>query len=131
MRAFKALVWAVQMKALGNVGVILFLILAGYILLNEKSDLRKSSKRVAVISGSSSKLIGQKASRDLMPFELQRQRINNETVYKFQSNDSNVSYELEESELDKFGVQLIDFKNVNRDHVRPAGMINDSGIKRF
>jgi hypothetical protein len=113
------------MKALANVGVTVFLILAGYILINEKGILRKSPKRVAVISGSSSKLIGQKSSRDLMPFELQRQRINNETVYKFQSNNSGEFYELEESDLDKFRVQLIDFKNVNRDHIRPANMIND------
>lgn len=114
------------MKVLTNVVVILFIVFAGYLLINERGVLRKSPKRVAVISGSSSKLIGQKPSRDLMPIELQRQRINNETVYKFQSNDSNESYELEESDLDKFGVQLIDFKNVNRDHVRPANMINDN-----
>lgn len=114
------------MKVLANVSVFLFLIFAGYILINEKGSFRKSPKRVAVISGSSSKLIGQKASHDLMPMDLQRQRINNETVYKFQSNDSGESYELEESDMDKFGVQLIDFKNVNRDHVRPADMINDN-----
>jgi len=120
---------AVEMKVLANVGVILFLVLAGYILMNEKSGLSKSPRRASVIiSGSSSKLIGQKPSRDLMTLELQRQRINNETVYKFQSNDSGEAYELEESDLDKFGVQLIDFKNVNRDHARPSDMINDSAL---
>lgn len=118
------------MKVLANVGVILFIVLAGYLLINEKGMLRKTPKRVAVITGTSSKLIGQKPSRDLMPFEIQRQRITSETTYKFQSNDSGESYELHETDLDKFGVQLIDFKNVNRDHVGPANMINDN-VKRL
>lgn len=118
------------MKILVNVGVFLFIALAGYLLINERGA-RKPVKSVAVITGSSSKLIGQRPSRDPFPFELQRQRINSETVYKFQSNDSGESYELEESDLDKFGVQLIDFKNVNRNHIRPADMINDRKVKRF
>lgn len=119
------------MKVLVNIGLVLFIALAGYLLLNEKGAHKSSPKRVAVITGSSSKLIGQRPSRDPFPFELQRQRINSETVYKFQSNDSGESYELEESDLDKFGVQLIDFKNVNRNHIRPADMINDRKVKRF
>lgn len=117
------------MKFLTNLGVFLFLVLTAYLLLNERTGHIRSPKRVAVISGSSSKLIGQMPSRDLRPFELQRQRMDSETIYKFQSNKTGVSYELEEKDLDKFGVQLIDFKNVNRDHVRPTDMINDKKIK--
>lgn len=121
------------MKFFANVFVIFFISFATYLLLNEKGGFSKRPhvKRVAEITGSSSRMIGQKPSRDPFPFEIQRQRINSETVYKFQSNDSGESYELEESDLDKFGVQLIDFKNVNRDHIRPADMINDHKAKRF
>jgi hypothetical protein len=100
--------------------------------LNEKTrNTQPHVKRVAEITGSSSKLIGQKNVRDPFPYELQRQRINNGTVYKFQSNHSGESYELEESDLDKFGVQLIDFKNVNRNRARPTDMINDHKVKRL
>lgn len=125
--------WAIKMKFFTNVFIVLFISLAAYLLLNEKGVITKKTptKRVAEITGSNSKLIGQRPARDPFPFELQRQRINSETVYKFQSNDSGESYELEESDLDKFGVQLIDFKNVNRNHIRPADMINDRKVKRF
>lgn len=119
------------MKFFANVFLILFISLSAYFLLNERTFYKKKAKPVSMISGTTSRIIGQRPSRDLHPFELQRARINNETVYKFQSNKSGESYELEDSDLDKFGVQLIDFKNVNRNHARPAGMINDSGIKRL
>lgn len=118
-----------KLKFTANIFITFFLVLAGYILINERSVLESSAKRQTIISGSSSKLIGQRPGRDLMPFEIQRQRIHNETIYKFQSSDSGESYELEESDLDKFGAQIINFKNVNRDHAKSINMINDSSIK--
>ena len=114
------------MKFFVNVGLIIFLTLAAYLLLNENNRARKP----VTISGSTSKLIGIRTNHELMPFELQQMRINSETIYRFQSTKSGESYELHESDLDKFDAKLIDFKNINRDYVRPANMIKDN-LKRF
>lgn len=120
------------MKFFTNIFLFFFITFAAYLLLNEKAGSVKGPqvKRVAEITGSSSKVIGQKNTNDPFPFELQRQRINNETIYRFESNDSAESYELEESDMDKFGVQLIDFKNVNRQYVRPVDVVNDLKARR-
>ena len=114
------------MKFFVNVSLIVFLTLAAYLLLNENNR----SRRPVTISGSTSKLIGIRPNHELMPFELQRARINSETIYRFQSNKSGESYELHESDLDKFEMQLIEFKNINRNHIRPVDMVNDN-LKRF
>lgn len=115
------------MKFFANVFVFGFIVLAGYLLLHEKGASRPVTvKRVAEITGTTRKLIGQRPSRDLYPFELQRQRIESETTYKFQSNSSGESYELQDSDMEKFGVQLMDFKNVNRGSLRRGTIINET-----
>ena len=121
------------MKFFTNLFLFLFITFAAYLLLNEKTVLTKRSqiKKISRISGSTSKIIGQRLTQDLSTFELQRQRINSEAVYKFQSLNSGESYELDDSDLDKFGVQLLDFNNLNRDINRSKSGINNLKVKRF
>ncbi len=77
--------------------------------MNEKTGQAKRirAKRVVEISGLTPKKTGRIPARvperDLFLFEIQRQRINDETIYKFHSNDTNESFELGESDLDKRG----------------------------
>ena len=93
------------MKFFTNLFLIFFISLAAYLLLNEKTGLKKrlSLKRASEVSGSPSKKLRQAPKRDPYLFEIQRQRINSETIYKFQSNKNNESYDLHESDLDRFG----------------------------
>ena len=94
------------MKLFTNLFLIIFISFAAYLLLNEQSVLSKRlrGKKEAEISSSTSKVKRQIPVRDPFLFEIQRQQINSETIYKFQSNKSNKSYELHESELDKLGM---------------------------
>lgn len=121
------------MKLFTNLFIVLFISVAAYLVLNEKAEPTKriKTKRAVAISGSISKKIGQIPARDPFLFEIQRQRINSETIYKFQSNDTKESYELHESDLDRFGMQINDFNNLNRDNDRPSGVINQRKTKQL
>lgn len=92
------------MKLFTNLFLIFFISLAAYLLLNEKTGSRKriNIKKATKISNSASKKLKQVPKRDPYLFEIQRQRINSETIYKFQSNKNNESYNLHESDLDGF-----------------------------
>lgn len=121
------------MKFFTYVFIFAFISLAAYLLLNEKSRSTKhlQVKRIIEIKSSTRKRIGQIPNYNPSILELQRQRIRSETVYRFQSNDTSESYELDESDLDKFGIQLMDFKNLNRDEAPSIRIINERKLKRL
>lgn len=88
--------------------------LAIYLLLNEKQILGEARPK-KLSPASLSKIIGEKKGRDLEPFELQRQRINDESVVTFKSTDNDETYELHEDELAEFDSALRAMKAVKHD----------------
>lgn len=62
-----------------------------------------------------SKVIGEKKSRDLLPYELQRQRINDEAIFKFENAQTDEAYELREDEMAEFDSALRALKGVRND----------------
>ena len=88
---------------------ICFIAIAAIYLAEERSDIKKT-----VLS--SSKAIGEKASRDLIqsPHEMQRMPIDPTPVVKFKSASIDETYELDEHELEDFTKQIRGLKSVNQ-----------------
>lgn len=100
------------MKILGITSFILFLFLTVYVLLTKKIPSGKFPQKLS--PPSTSKIIGEKKTVNLPAYELQRQRMDEETVFTFESKKSGEIYELDEEELDSFNKSLGDLKQVNR-----------------
>ena len=97
--------------------------LAIYLLLHEKEIMGTTNPK-KLHPASVSKVVGEKKSRDLPPYELQRQRIKDETVFKFESTQGDEGYELREDELQEFDSALKVMKGVRA--IRPD---TDDGLK--
>lgn len=100
------------MKILAIISFILFLFLTIYVLLTKKIPSGKFPKKLS--PPSTSKVIGEKKSINIPAYELQRQRIEDETVYTFESKNSGEMYELDEAELESFSSSLENLKQVNK-----------------
>ena len=88
-----------------------------YLLLNEK-NMANPHANVAGFKPVKAKKIGEHIRQDFPVYELQRQQIKSQTIYKFEAENKKDSYELDEEELDAFSRGL----NGLRD-VRDAGQI--------
>lgn len=97
--------------------------LAIYLLFHEKEIMGTTNpKKLHPVSVS--KAVGEKKSRDLSPYELQRQRIKDETVFKFESTQRDEVFELREDELQEFDNALKVMKGV-----RAITPDTDDGLK--
>ncbi|MBY0413473.1 MAG: hypothetical protein K2Q18_04880 [Bdellovibrionales bacterium] len=97
--------------------LVLFMCGAVYLLFNEG---KSKSKHVRESRGYYAKFISEKPksmikrsspTRELRPFELQRQRINSESIYHFEDTESKESYEMDETELEKFNLGIKKIKD--------------------
>jgi hypothetical protein len=110
-------------------GLTLFMCGAIYLLLNENKFLKTSRKKHQNknLVVSISKKIGEKRRQDFTPYELQRMRINAESVIHFESTKTSESYELDESELEEFSKQLNGVRAINSidsNHMIPSDVVD-------
>ncbi|AUN97031.1 hypothetical protein C0V70_02700 [Bacteriovorax stolpii] len=122
------------MKVISIAAFVAFMALAIYLLLHEKEFMGESRHR-KLQPVSKSKIIGQRQERELQPFELQRQRINNEAIFKFENSDTNETYEFREDEMAEFDSALKTLKEVKReikgDTTDPNVINNTKVIKEY
>lgn len=86
--------------------------LAVYLLLHERQIMGTTNPR-KLAPVSSSKIIGEK----IPAYELQRQRIKDETIFTFENTKGDESYQLREDELQEFDEALRAMKGVK--NIRP------------
>jgi hypothetical protein len=89
------------------IALIGFMGISTYLLLNERKVKRTALKPI-----STSKRIGEKTRADFPAYELQRQRIEETTVYKFESKNKEDNYELDEDQLNEFAHSMNSLKEV-------------------
>ncbi len=100
------------MKTISIIAFVLFLCLTIYVLLTKKIPTGKMPKKLG--PPSTSKVIGEKKVINLPAYELQRQRMADETIFTFESKTTGEIYELDEEELDSFSKSIEGLKKVNR-----------------
>nr|BDT27066.1 hypothetical protein BHI3_05320 [Bacteriovorax sp. HI3] len=122
------------MKVISITAFVAFMALAIYLLLHEREFMGESKPR-KLQPISKSKIIGQRQERELQPFELQRQRINNEAIFKFENSDTKETYEFREDEMAEFDSALKTLKEVKReikgDTTDPNVINNSKVIKEY
>ena len=122
------------MKVISIIAFILFLCLTVYVLLTKKIPSGKFPQKLS--PPSTSKVIGEKKTVDLPAYELQKQRINDEAVIKFQDSQSGEAYELREDELSDFtealeGVKKAPNTGVQGDFIHPNTVIEQQKKKEY
>lgn len=121
-------------KFLTLLALVGFMCGAVYLLLNERNFF-KSSKKVAKknLVVSKSKIIGEKNNHTYTPHELQRMRIDSESVFRFENEKTEETYELDEYQLEDFAKQLNSIKSINQidDNQLPATDVSEEKEKEY
>lgn len=121
-------------KFLTLLALVGFMCGAVYLLLNERNFL-KSSKKVAKknLVVSKSKIIGEKNNHTYTPNELQRMRIDSESVFRFENEKTEEAYELDEFQLVDFAKQLNSIKSINQldDNQLPPTDVSEEKEKEY
>ncbi len=86
------------MKFLAVLSFVSFMVISVYVLLNEKTVL-SAHKKVENFKSVRAKKIGEIHRSDTQAYELQRQRINETTIYKFESLEKGESFEMDEDDM--------------------------------
>ena len=116
------------------IALVGFMCGAVYLLLNERRFLR-TTKRVAKkdLVVSQSKNIGEKNNHIYTPYELQRMRIDSESVIRFENEKTEESFELDEYQLEDFAKQLNSIKSINKldNNQLPPADVSEENEKEF
>lgn len=121
------------MKVWAAIAFLGFMSVSVYVLLNEKSKIANHPK-AENISVSRAKRIGEIHRDKLRPNELQRQRIDETTIYRFESLEKNNSFEMDEDDMNEFAESfkaLDAVKNTGRIEIEPTFEIFNKEEKEY
>ena len=123
----------IAMKFLALISFISFMVISIYVLLNEE-EMKATHKKNENFKPVRANKIGEIHRSEIQAYELQKQRIDETSIYKFVSLEKGESYEMDEDDMKEFSLSmkaLSDIKNAGRIEQDPVFEVSTKVEKEY